>query len=576
MNISDFESHVNGKILDRGEEYYLDDCVGDGEELDTGAWSSFRVSGGAGIYDTAVRLSSDGEIMESSCTCPYDMGPVCKHEVAVYFVLRDILSREDRTRDSVGTRPKRDKKTVREKVDAVLADFCETDLREFVVEHALVNTELRKTLLSKYVMGHVGAGKKKKEYKKLIREALYAGMNHGFIDYWGAGTASSGVEELLQDADEMLGQNRVEEAVSVYEAALEEVVPALQHADDSNGELGDIIYHSLEKLRECAEHMRDEKMKAEFFKSCLRASASDTYEGWSEWRWEWLDIALHVASGGDEREALVESADALSGRIHDTDSLSGRYDRECAAKLKLKMVEKWDGKKQAEQFLFENMEHTSMREAALEMLFKKKDYEAAKRIAEEGVALDTKRGCPGLVRQWREWLLRIAQTENDVEHIRRYARQVFLEGRGEFQYYDIFKNTFSKSAWRRECDALLKEIAKTERGDSYTVCQVYVREKRWESLFDVVRKNPSAGMLDAYYQYLKKRYPEELVEMYEQAVREELKHTGRGVYQSACQKLEKMREFGGQDTISALIDEFRVRYKNRPALWDELKSNGFQ
>ena len=48
---------------------------------------------GSEDYEVVVEMGDHGEIIYSECDCPYDFGPVCKHEVAAYFQLFDMLNR---------------------------------------------------------------------------------------------------------------------------------------------------------------------------------------------------------------------------------------------------------------------------------------------------------------------------------------------------------------------------------------------------------------------------------------------------------------------------------------------------
>jgi uncharacterized Zn finger protein len=41
-----------------------------------------------------VEIGNNGDILYSQCDCPYDFGPVCKHEVAAYFQLFEMLNQE--------------------------------------------------------------------------------------------------------------------------------------------------------------------------------------------------------------------------------------------------------------------------------------------------------------------------------------------------------------------------------------------------------------------------------------------------------------------------------------------------
>ena len=87
MTLHDFENYVERKILDRGFDYYEQDSVEELEQLETGYSSAVVL--GSKEYTVNVRLTGKQKIIESYCDCPYDWGDVCKHEVAVYYYLKD-------------------------------------------------------------------------------------------------------------------------------------------------------------------------------------------------------------------------------------------------------------------------------------------------------------------------------------------------------------------------------------------------------------------------------------------------------------------------------------------------------
>ena len=93
MNLNDFEKHIDSVIIERGFDYYEDGYVTEITELKKNVWSA--VVEGTGIYRVKVSINS-GRIISSKCSCPFDMGPVCKHEVAVYYTIRDGANRKSR------------------------------------------------------------------------------------------------------------------------------------------------------------------------------------------------------------------------------------------------------------------------------------------------------------------------------------------------------------------------------------------------------------------------------------------------------------------------------------------------
>lgn len=90
MNLENFSWRVSPEVLDRGLSYYREGRVETLEEEAPLTYSA-RVKG-AKDYGVRVMLSTTGEILTSTCDCPYQGGPVCKHQVAVYQMLADRLN----------------------------------------------------------------------------------------------------------------------------------------------------------------------------------------------------------------------------------------------------------------------------------------------------------------------------------------------------------------------------------------------------------------------------------------------------------------------------------------------------
>ena len=86
MNIDDFEFEVHAKIVERGRAYYTEGRILELMGTPDGRFAA-TVSG-TETYEIDCKLNEAGDILYSYCTCPYDYGPVCKHEVAFFFALR--------------------------------------------------------------------------------------------------------------------------------------------------------------------------------------------------------------------------------------------------------------------------------------------------------------------------------------------------------------------------------------------------------------------------------------------------------------------------------------------------------
>ena len=87
--LSSFDRELNETIVKRGKDYFRNGYVKDLEEIDDGIWRALVE--GSEVYDTTITIVSGG-ITKHRCSCPYDLGQFCKHEVAVLYTIRERTS----------------------------------------------------------------------------------------------------------------------------------------------------------------------------------------------------------------------------------------------------------------------------------------------------------------------------------------------------------------------------------------------------------------------------------------------------------------------------------------------------
>lgn len=73
------QQEATAKSLDRGKSYYSQDSIYNAMRQGFRLWANCS---GSEEYETSVTLKKDG-IQTSHCTCPYDWGGLCKHQVAL-------------------------------------------------------------------------------------------------------------------------------------------------------------------------------------------------------------------------------------------------------------------------------------------------------------------------------------------------------------------------------------------------------------------------------------------------------------------------------------------------------------
>lgn len=86
LRLDNIEQAVEPVIVQRGRKYFRSGCVTECTDTEGDVEA---VVEGTERYKVSMQLDADGAVLSHSCTCPYDWGDVCKHEVAVLLYLRE-------------------------------------------------------------------------------------------------------------------------------------------------------------------------------------------------------------------------------------------------------------------------------------------------------------------------------------------------------------------------------------------------------------------------------------------------------------------------------------------------------
>jgi uncharacterized Zn finger protein len=138
VHISNFESEIEKKILNRGEGYF---AVGAIDELWREPNGNYcAVVDGSEPYEVMVCVNEKGEIGEHFCDCPYEWGEFCKHEVAVMLAIREARANRrklpnKRKKKSRGLKTILGKHKKEELIELICTISREYDLREQIEQY---------------------------------------------------------------------------------------------------------------------------------------------------------------------------------------------------------------------------------------------------------------------------------------------------------------------------------------------------------------------------------------------------------------------------------------------------------
>jgi len=553
--LNEFEQLIDERILKRGLSYFKSGAIIDFTEIANGEYEA--IVSGTEEYTVQLEINSN-TIIEHNCDCPYDMGSVCKHIVAVIFHLQQDKLELNQPNFTI---PKKKKtKSVSQQVKELLKEISHNELMEFVQENSKKDKKFRNYFLASF--GHLSQNQSKEFYQKQIHSILQSAAGRdGWIGWSDMKYVVNTTEPFLENAEKYLANNNYENVFFISTALLEEMTEAFQYGDDSNGDLGYFAESAMELLSKLTQEKLSKVLKDEIFEYCISAFNQKLFDGWN-----WHIGMLHIACELIEKES---DADII---LNCLDTINGEYERERAQSFKLDLLRKFKGEKEVEKYINKHISNSSIRTKEIEKAFASKNFERVIALSKDGIKCDEK-DKPGLAKDWYDWLLKIALAQKDTIKIIEYARFRLINSFGEkHDYYQILKDNIENKKWHPFLEEIIKEITPKQRW-TYTelIRKIYIKEEWWDRLFLMLKQNLSMEYIQQNEKYLAKDYSSELIEMYsERIVNYVEKFVGRNHYQTACKYLRRMKKLGGNTKVNELIEQFRQKYPQRRAMMDEL------
>lgn len=560
LTLKNFKQVIAPAILERGRRYAQGRNIIDLELVDEGEWLAQVMGSEAYPYEVSIVQDVHGELT-CTCTCPYDMGPYCKHIAAVLYQIEETFPEH-----SAGKKRRAPSKPRQSREDKLRAAL-DSAPREALID-ALLNAAGQDRQLANQLLLRFGNPETKPTYERMVKDALRSGyVEHGFIDYRGAMRAASQVGTLLDHAESLLEKGDTGQSIDVFKAVLENVTDVLQEADDSNGSLGGCVARAIEGLA-MAVQRGDPVVNRSLFTYYLEAGLGERFRNW-DWRWELLESAAEMVESVEQRDTLFKALDHLMlQQMEKSDRMDflSRYRQEQIAAIKLHVIERFDGPAQAEAFIRAHAHLHPFRQDLILTCIRRGEFAEARELIKGGIAASQAQGAPGITSQYERLMLEVAQQDGDTASVIRIARDLLLKYRAE-EDYAILKSAVPPEDWPVFVETLIEDAA--GQRDRHLVAWLCAQQGFWPRVLALAKDDPS--LLSRYQAELEQHFPDDVADIYSQTVHTMLIHAGgRSTYQSACTLLRRMKSLGKEEQVAAIVQALRARYANRRALLDEL------
>ena len=554
-------------ILERGYDYYCDDAVENMEISDDIIRADVI---GSEDYEVEISLSN-GEVTDMYCSCPYALdGRNCKHMAAVLYEWSENEAEEKKDEENaINTdlfQPAYTVNSHKKKLTAVeglVSGANEEDVRSFL---AAVLAEDEKLLLRFHNI--INKQVTREDINNYIRQVdiiadRYLGRNH-FISYYEADGFISELEEIIdEDVRRMIDNGNYLSAFEVMNYIFVLIGDVdMDDSDGGTGMLADRIYQLwLELLVKVSS---EEKRKMfDWFTSHLDGSVIDYLEEYIE------QIIIEEFEEKEYEQAKLDFIEDMIARSERKDSDWSRdYGVGKWAVRYLEMLqEKKASDEQIEEVCKRYWKNSSVRRYYVDICMKKKEYDHVLQILDECILLDKQ--YRGLISEYSEKKKEIYLLQgNRSAYIEQLWKLVLEHEPGNLELYRELKKQYTADEWLVKREEIFGKLPAYEH-----VEKLYKEEKLYDRLLVYVLNSPGLYALQEYEKVLKKEYPEQILNKYKDEVSKMAVHTSdRKNYAHLVFLLRKMQQMkGGSKLVEQIVAEWKIKYKNRPAMMDELR-----
>lgn len=542
MWIDLFQNH----ILRRGKDYFIANLVENVYIKDNIIEATVY---GSEEYKVEFIKDKD-EIIDLECSCPHaKSGNKCKHMAAVLFYLEDkeqTLARQD----------------IDKSIDKLVEEADEIEVRDFLKDILKKDEKLLNIFKIKFQKGILP--RDIKYYKNQINSIFgsYRGYDD-FIDYKNAWDFILELEEILEnDIEAMLAKDQLKEAFELTNYIF--IRLGDQDMDDSDGGTGEIASICLEIWEEILDKS-DMELKREIFKwfiDHLDGSVIDYMEDYIE------QIIFDDFKENEFTEPkLIFIDNKIDKYKKDEDSWISSYKLGQLVLHRINIMEENKVDQNIiEEYYKDNLDINEIRKDYIDICIDRKDYDMAVKLLKEGK--EKGKDWPGLVLDYSLILKDLyKEMGKDKLYEEELWRLVLDYKAGDLDLYKELKSIYGDKEWINEREKVFSKLSPYQGVD-----KLYELEGLYDRLINLVLNSRDLYKLMEYEEVLKDIYPEELLNKYENTVETMARNTSdRAYYRKIVSILRRIKKYPkGEEKVDKIVSNWRLIYKNRPAMMDEL------
>lgn len=534
----EWETYFQKRILDRGYDYYFDDRV---EDLRINSNRIKAVVNGTDFYHVEIKLNGN-KIIGMSCDCPYaEDGHNCKHMAAVLYEWQ--LS---------ATHPVIDN-------SKLVKEASEEDVRSFLIQVLNDQPSLVETF-KQYTQNEFSLTTMIDDLEGVVDS--YSDGYH-YIDYEFSCDFCDNYEDAIFKWLDLLKEKKQYSLAFKFLLKAYDIFDKLD-IEDNEGETYDVsfsIINACSNIIMCME--KSERIDAFNLLKQFLNNIRYSYD-----RIDILQVFFNYLKGEDllklQIDFVKEQLDYIESH---NDILDREYVLDGFAKMYLDLLRKNNVSNQEINVIYKKYwKCDSIRMDCVFTCINNKEYDKALDYIDKCIDLDYEN--QALMKRDIELKKDIYKKQGNIEAYREELKNLILFFNDtNLEDYVELRSLFSDKEWIKERDSIIEQLT-----PGRFLCEILETEQLYEQLLDVLLRSDDKYLLHQYTDLLSKKYPEQLLQIYRENVEKQAESTGsRKHYYQIVEELRIMKFINGGDKIvDEIIKKWKVQYKNRSAMLDEL------
>ncbi len=552
--------------FDRGKTYYRNRAIVNPTRQGMKLWADCR---GSELYQTTAMLGGEDGITNATCTCPYDWGGLCKHQVAL------LLTYVHQPEAFEAIPP----------LAEMLASRSQEDLIA-LIEHMVQRHPDLLTLVERSAAPSLGTPIDLSTYRRQAKRALRRSEMEEIAE---------DLEMLCDTANELLQAGDWLNAGSLFQMLLEETTAAYNDElrdIDYDGAVGGLSQDFAEGLGQCLENGQDfnQQIREKWLQTLLAAvlkdlelggidfgaGAADALLEWAtEEEWEWIEQRIRQEIQRSDRWKQDTLVNLLAARRRETG-------QEEEANLLIHEL----GSPEQRAFLLVQEERFEEAMAIAHQHFTTlpglviQFADALLRANKPELALEyiTQQNAQNS-RGYAEWLIKFYQEHQNPELALHWQQQAFQQSPSISGFRELRKLAQQTGLWDNLRAEILKQLEQDKR--FAILIDIALDEGDGDRALDLLNRSTDWSRFSyrlRVAEAIEKSQPKAALDIYQPLVDKAIAERNRNSYRTAAEYLKKIKSLyqslKAQNKWQTYIQKIRTTYSNLPALQDEMNKAG--